>query len=73
MGGCCVPTCKCRQRFKSGKYNKIGMFRFPQDLRRRVQWANLVMRPNWVPTDISRICEVNTIYVLCLILKVNVI
>ena len=56
-GGCCVPTCKGRQPTKSGKYAKIKLHRFPQDVRRRIQWANLIKRQNWVPNDNSRICE----------------
>ena len=59
MGGCCVPKCKGRERAKFGKNTKIGMYRFPQDIRRRIQWANAIKRHNWVPTNVSRICEVN--------------
>ena len=50
--GCVVPNCKNR----SGKEKKVHGF--PSNLERRQSWIERIDRPNWIPNNSSRICEV---------------
>ena len=46
---CCVPKCT------SCSGTNIKLHRIPKH--KRKEYADLIKRPNWVPTDNSRICE----------------
>ena len=62
MGACCVPHCKNRSYQIVPGANcamKLKLHRFPSDLYRKQQWMNKIQRPDWVPTNSSRICEMH--------------
>ena len=54
---CVVP--RCLSNGKSGAKQDIRFHRFPKDVHQRIIWANEIKKPNWLPTENSRICEVN--------------
>lgn len=55
MPGCCVVNCKNSVR------KGFRLYRFPMDEKRRKNWADIICRKNWKPTNASRICEVTKI------------
>ena len=56
VASCCVPLCRSNSKEKDGI--KIKLYTIPKDLIRRKQFANAIKRPNWIPSDADRICEV---------------
>ena len=69
MGGCCVPRCKNRSETcvrqcdsivpGANGTRKLKLHRFPRDLYRKQLWMNKIQRPDWVPKESSKICEMH--------------
>ncbi|KYN09187.1 PREDICTED: THAP domain-containing protein 4-like [Trachymyrmex cornetzi] len=53
MPGCWLPKCK------NSAAKGFMMKHFPRNPDRRAQWAAIIPRANWVPTDCSCICEIH--------------
>ena len=53
---CNVP--RCMSNGKAGARQDVRFHRFPQDIHQRIVWANQMKKPNWLPKDNSRMCEV---------------
>ena len=49
---CCVPLCRSNSK-------QVKLYIIPKNLIRRKQYANAIKRPNWIPNDADRICEVS--------------
>ena len=53
MVNCCVPLCTS----SSSSGSSVKLYNIPKDIHKRLQYANKIRRPNWVPSDHDKICE----------------
>eukprot|EP00096_Caligus_rogercresseyi_P013875 TRINITY_DN646_c0_g1_i10.p1 TRINITY_DN646_c0_g1~~TRINITY_DN646_c0_g1_i10.p1 ORF type:complete len:713 (-),score=162.64 TRINITY_DN646_c0_g1_i10:334-2472(-) len=54
---CCAWSCKNRSDRRKLGSGTMKLFRFPKNPERRKEWANAVLRLDWIPNDNSKICQ----------------
>ena len=55
---CCVPGCRGNYRATNDHpYEKVSVFRFPDDSKMRAKWIHMIPRENLVVSDNTVVCE----------------